>query len=230
MQHALTGKRIPSSPRPASSWGRCSATCFPSRAPRSSLNARAVARAAEAAVPLAASEDRRSSPNLALTAPSTPAAGDGDSGTASSPRSSTRCPARALGISDGPATQRQDPRRQRVGAARHEAHASSYSAARGAQLAYVQAVGVEFAPHNVQVNAIAQNFVDNPTYFPAGAGQPALPGAPGARGAAGRLVAARGTRCSRPTCAAPPPTASSGGGVSGLRRLGRALNIVQAAP
>ena len=45
--------------------------------------------------------------------------------------------------------------------------ASSYSAARGAQLAWVQAVGVEVAPHNVQVNAIAQNFVDNPTYFPA---------------------------------------------------------------
>jgi len=45
--------------------------------------------------------------------------------------------------------------------------ASSYSAARGAQLAYVQAVGVELAPHHVQVNAIAQNFVDNPTYFPA---------------------------------------------------------------
>ena len=45
--------------------------------------------------------------------------------------------------------------------------ASAYSAARGAQLAYVQAVGVELAPHQVQVNAIAQNFVDNPTYFPA---------------------------------------------------------------
>lgn len=44
--------------------------------------------------------------------------------------------------------------------------ASTYSAARGAQLAYVQAVGVEVAVHNVQVNAIAQNFVDNPTYFP----------------------------------------------------------------
>lgn len=43
---------------------------------------------------------------------------------------------------------------------------STYSAARGAQLAYVQAVGVEVAPHDVQVNAIAQNFVDNPTYFP----------------------------------------------------------------
>jgi 2-keto-3-deoxy-L-fuconate dehydrogenase len=44
--------------------------------------------------------------------------------------------------------------------------ASTYSAARGAQLAYVQALGVEVAAHNVQVNAIAQNFVDNPTYFP----------------------------------------------------------------
>lgn len=44
--------------------------------------------------------------------------------------------------------------------------ASTYSAARGAQLAYVQAVGVELAAKNIQVNAIAQNFVDNPTYFP----------------------------------------------------------------
>ncbi|HEY8608651.1 MAG TPA: SDR family oxidoreductase [Noviherbaspirillum sp.] len=43
---------------------------------------------------------------------------------------------------------------------------STYSAARGAQLAYAQALGVEVAPHNVQVNAIAQNFVENPTYFP----------------------------------------------------------------
>jgi 2-keto-3-deoxy-L-fuconate dehydrogenase len=30
----------------------------------------------------------------------------------------------------------------------------------------VQSLGVEVAAHNVQVNAIAQNFVDNPTYFP----------------------------------------------------------------
>lgn len=43
---------------------------------------------------------------------------------------------------------------------------SSYAAARGAQLAYIQAVGVEVAQHGVQVNAIAQNFVENPTYFP----------------------------------------------------------------
>lgn len=44
--------------------------------------------------------------------------------------------------------------------------ASTYSAARGAQIAYIQSVGVEAAAHNVQVNAIAQNFVENPTYFP----------------------------------------------------------------
>ncbi|MBL8304319.1 MAG: SDR family oxidoreductase [Ideonella sp.] len=43
---------------------------------------------------------------------------------------------------------------------------SSYSAARGAQLAYVQALGVELAPLGIRVNAIAQNFVENPTYFP----------------------------------------------------------------
>lgn len=44
--------------------------------------------------------------------------------------------------------------------------ASSYSSARGAQLAWTQALGVEVAPHNIQVNAIAQNLVENPTYFP----------------------------------------------------------------
>ncbi len=45
--------------------------------------------------------------------------------------------------------------------------ASTYSAARGAQLAYVQSAGVELASYNIQMNAIAQNFVDNPAYFPA---------------------------------------------------------------
>ena len=44
--------------------------------------------------------------------------------------------------------------------------ASTYSAARGAQLAYIQSVGVEVASQGIQVNAIAQNYVDNPTYFP----------------------------------------------------------------
>jgi 2-keto-3-deoxy-L-fuconate dehydrogenase len=44
--------------------------------------------------------------------------------------------------------------------------ASTYSAARGAQLAYVQAAGVELASEGIRLNAVAQNFVDNPTYFP----------------------------------------------------------------
>jgi 2-keto-3-deoxy-L-fuconate dehydrogenase len=51
-------------------------------------------------------------------------------------------------------------------ALRGQKRASTYSAARGAQLAYIQTVGIEAAAHRVQVNAIAQNFVDNPTYFP----------------------------------------------------------------
>ena len=43
---------------------------------------------------------------------------------------------------------------------------STYSAARGAQVAYVRAVGAEIARHNIQINLIAQNFVANPTYYP----------------------------------------------------------------
>lgn len=43
---------------------------------------------------------------------------------------------------------------------------STYSAARAAQIGFIQAVGVEVAKHRVQVNAIAQNFVANPTYYP----------------------------------------------------------------
>ena len=44
---------------------------------------------------------------------------------------------------------------------------SAYSAARGAQLAYVRAVGIEVARLNVNINAIAQNFVSNPTSYTA---------------------------------------------------------------
>ncbi len=43
---------------------------------------------------------------------------------------------------------------------------AAYSAARAAQLGYVQAVGVEVAPRNVQINLIAQNYVENEDYFP----------------------------------------------------------------
>jgi NAD(P)-dependent dehydrogenase (short-subunit alcohol dehydrogenase family) len=51
-------------------------------------------------------------------------------------------------------------------ALRGQKRTSTYSAARGAQLAWAQAVGVEVAAQGIQVNAIAQNLVDNPTYFP----------------------------------------------------------------
>ena len=44
--------------------------------------------------------------------------------------------------------------------------AAAYCAARGAQNAFVRAVGLEVACHNVQVNAIAQNYVENDVYYP----------------------------------------------------------------
>ena len=51
-------------------------------------------------------------------------------------------------------------------ALRGQKRTTTYSAARGAQLAYIQTLGIEVAAQRVQVNAIAQNLVDNPTYFP----------------------------------------------------------------
>ena len=41
----------------------------------------------------------------------------------------------------------------------------AYSAARGAQVSYVRTVGVELASHGIQLNLVAQNWVDNTTYF-----------------------------------------------------------------
>jgi NAD(P)-dependent dehydrogenase (short-subunit alcohol dehydrogenase family) len=43
---------------------------------------------------------------------------------------------------------------------------AAYCTARGAQNAFIRAVGLEVARHNVQVNAIAQNYVENPAYYP----------------------------------------------------------------
>jgi 2-keto-3-deoxy-L-fuconate dehydrogenase len=43
---------------------------------------------------------------------------------------------------------------------------AAYSAARGAQLAYVRNAGIEAAPFGVNINAIAQNWVSNPTSYP----------------------------------------------------------------
>ena len=44
--------------------------------------------------------------------------------------------------------------------------ATAYSTARTAQVGYVRTVGAEAAGHNVQINLIAQNFVENEDYFP----------------------------------------------------------------
>lgn len=51
-------------------------------------------------------------------------------------------------------------------ALRGRKNVSTYSAARGAQIAWVRNVGTEVAADNIQVNCIAQNFVENPTYYP----------------------------------------------------------------
>lgn len=44
--------------------------------------------------------------------------------------------------------------------------ATAYATARAAQNTFVTNVGTEVARHDVQVNAIAQNFIENPTYYP----------------------------------------------------------------
>jgi 2-keto-3-deoxy-L-fuconate dehydrogenase len=43
---------------------------------------------------------------------------------------------------------------------------TAYCAARGAQNAFIRAAGLELAKFNIQVNAIAQNYVRNNTYYP----------------------------------------------------------------
>lgn len=46
------------------------------------------------------------------------------------------------------------------------ANNAAYCAARGAQNAFIKAVGLELARSNIQVNAIAQNYINNDTYYP----------------------------------------------------------------
>ena len=46
------------------------------------------------------------------------------------------------------------------------ANNAAYCAARGAQNGFIKAVGLELARSNVQVNAIAQNYINNNTYYP----------------------------------------------------------------
>jgi NAD(P)-dependent dehydrogenase (short-subunit alcohol dehydrogenase family) len=42
---------------------------------------------------------------------------------------------------------------------------TAYCSARGAIVTLTKALGRELAPHNIQVTAIAQNYVENPSYF-----------------------------------------------------------------
>ena len=46
------------------------------------------------------------------------------------------------------------------------ANNAAYCAARGAQNGFIKAVGLELARKNIQANAIAQNYVNNDTYYP----------------------------------------------------------------
>lgn len=50
---------------------------------------------------------------------------------------------------------------------RMKPYATSYVTARAAQNAFVRSAGHELAGYNVRLNAIAQNFVANETYYPA---------------------------------------------------------------
>lgn len=43
---------------------------------------------------------------------------------------------------------------------------AAYCAARGAQNGFIKAAGLELARSNIQVNAIAQNYINNNTYYP----------------------------------------------------------------
>lgn len=46
------------------------------------------------------------------------------------------------------------------------ANNAAYCAARGAQNGFIKAVGLEMARSNIHVNAIAQNYINNDTYYP----------------------------------------------------------------
>ena len=108
--------------------------------------------------------------NLALTAPTTPAAEVGEDEWREAFAALVDPLPRLVRAAVPEMVKRRSGKVLVIGSAsalRGMKRTSTYSAARGAQLSYVQAVGVELAPYNIQVNAIAQNFVDNPTYFPA---------------------------------------------------------------
>ena len=107
--------------------------------------------------------------NLAIDAPTTPAAEVGDTEWRQVFAALVDPLPRLIGAALPAMLERRSGKVLVMGSAsalRGIKRASTYSAARGAQVAYVQSVGLEAAPHGVQINLIAQNFVDNPTYFP----------------------------------------------------------------
>ncbi len=46
------------------------------------------------------------------------------------------------------------------------ANYSMYATARGAENAMVKSLSIELAPFNIRINAVAPNYIENPTYFP----------------------------------------------------------------
>jgi 2-keto-3-deoxy-L-fuconate dehydrogenase len=107
--------------------------------------------------------------NLAVPAPTTPAVEVSDDEWRSVFAHMVDPLPRLVRAALPPMTQRRSGKILLMGSAsalRGMKRTSTYSAARGAQLSYIQSVGIEAAAHNVHVNAIAQNFVENPTYFP----------------------------------------------------------------
>ena len=123
--------------------------------------------AAEAAVAAAGHVDVLIA-NLAIAAPSTPAAAVGDDEWRSVFAALVDPLPRLARAALPKMLERRAGKFVVMGSAtalRGQKRTSTYAAARGAQLSWVRAVGAEVAPSNVHVNLIAQNFVENPTYY-----------------------------------------------------------------
>ena len=57
----------------------------------------------------------------------------------------------------------------------------AYNAARGAQASWVKKIGIDMAKYNIQINYIAQAFVNNPTFYPGEADESELCRVPAGR-------------------------------------------------
>ena len=106
--------------------------------------------------------------HLALPAPSTPAGEIGDAEWRTVFAHLVDPMPRLVSAVLPPMIERRSGRILVMGSAaalRGQRRTGTYSAARGAQLAYVQAVALDLVQHGIRINAIAQNFVANPTYY-----------------------------------------------------------------